>query len=95
MKKPAIYILSNKKNGTIYVGVTSDLVKRIHQHKSDSIEGFTARYKLKNLVYYELHGNMLTAIAREKQIKSGSRKRKAQLIESVNKEWKDLFSSII
>lgn len=95
MKKPAIYILSNKKNGTIYVGVTSDLVKRIHQHKSDAIEGFTARYKLKDLVYYELHGDMLGAITREKQIKSGSRRKKVQLIKSINKEWKDLFNSII
>ena len=93
MKQPAIYIVTNKKNGTLYTGVTSNLPKRIHEHKNAS-EGFTAKYGCKNLVYYEILEDMENAIAREKQIKAGSRKKKIALIESVNPEWRDLYNNI-
>ncbi len=86
--------MANKKNGTIYVGVTSNLLERIFQHKNDLCEGFTKKYQCKNLVYYELLGDMLEAIAREKQIKSGSRAKKVKLIESLNGDWRDLYKDI-
>lgn len=92
---PAIYILASKRNGTLYTGVTSDLVKRIWQHKNDLVEGFTRRYRVHTLVYYELHSTMLDAIAREKQIKAGSRQAKLKLIESQNPEWHDLYEGIL
>ena len=87
MKQPAVYILANGKNGTLYTGVTSDLVKRIWQHQEDLVESFTKRYQVHTLVYYELCDDMLSAIAREKQIKAGSRKKKILLIESNNADW--------
>jgi predicted GIY-YIG superfamily endonuclease len=96
MKKfPAVYIMANKKNGTLYTGVTSNLIQRIYQHKNELIEGFTQRYNCKYLVYYELYQDMMNAIAREKQIKAGSRKKKIMLIESINSEWLDLYSSLL
>ena len=95
MKQPAVYILANHKNGTLYTGVTSDLVKRVWQHKEDLAEGFTKRYQVHTLVYYELCDDMLSAIGREKQIKAGSRQKKIQLIESNNLDWLDLYSNII
>jgi len=92
MKKcPAIYIMANKKYGTLYAGVTSNLIKRIYQHKNGLTPGFTQRYDCKHLVYYELHEDMVNAIAREKQIKAGSRKKKIALIESMNPDWLDLY----
>ena len=94
-KQPAIYILSNKKNGTLYTGVTSNLVQRIHQHKENTFKGFTGRYDCKNLVYYEVFDDMENAILREKQIKGGSRKKKIALIEGLNPEWMDLYSQIV
>jgi predicted GIY-YIG superfamily endonuclease len=94
MKQPAVYIMTNRRNGTIYTGVTSDLAKRVWQHKNGTV-GFSARYDCKLLVWYELHGEMLPAIAREKQLKGGSRKRKLTLIEALNPEWKDLYDSIV
>jgi predicted GIY-YIG superfamily endonuclease len=90
-KCPAIYIMANKRNGTLYTGVTSDLVKRIYQHKNAVMPGFTRRYDCKYLVYYEIFGDMLGAIKREKQIKAGSRKKKIALIEAMNPEWLDLY----
>lgn len=78
---PAIYIMENKRNGTLYTGVTNDLIRRIYQHKDGETEGVTKRYGCKQLVYYELHGDMLSAIDREKQIKGGSRKMKLSMIE--------------
>ena len=81
---PAIYIMANKRNGTLYVGVTSDLLKRVYQHKYAKIDGFTKRYGCKLFVYYEQHEDMNSAIVREKQIKGGSRKKKLALIESMN-----------
>jgi putative endonuclease len=94
MKQPAVYIMASRRNGTIYTGVTSDLPKRVWQHKNGTT-GFTARYECKLLVWYELHGEMLPAIAREKQLKAGSRGRKLALIEGMNPEWEDLYESIV
>ena len=95
MKQPVVYILASSKNGTLYTGVTSDLVKRIWQHREDLVESFTKRYQVHALVYYELCDNMLGAIAREKQIKAGSRKKKILLIESNNADWLDLYATIV
>ena len=95
MKQPAVYILASGKNGTLYTGVTSDLVKRIWQHREDMGDGFTKRYQVHALVYYELCDDMLSAIAREKQIKAGSRKKKIALIAISNTDWLDLYFSIV
>jgi putative endonuclease len=95
MKQPAVYILASGKNGTLYTGVTSDLVKRIWEHKQDLADGFTKQYQVHSLVYYELCDDMLGAIAREKQIKAGSRNKKILLIESNNPDWLDLYASIV
>lgn len=95
MKQPAVYILASGRHGTLYTGVTSDLVKRVWQHKHDAVPGFTQRYRVHDLVYFELCDDMLTAIAREKQIKGGSRSRKVALIESVNADWRDLYGEIV
>jgi putative endonuclease len=94
-RSPAIYILSNKPNGTLYTGVTNDLAKRIWQDKNRMTQGFTCRYNLTQLVYFELFDNMYEAISREKQIKAGSRAAKVRLIESINSEWKDLYRDIL
>ncbi len=94
-KKPAIYILANKRNGTLYTGVTSDLIQRIHQHKEKITGGFSKKYGCANLVYFEMHETMKAAITREKQIKSGSRNKKLFLIETKNPEWQDLYNEII
>ncbi|MDP2110130.1 MAG: GIY-YIG nuclease family protein [Thiobacillus sp.] len=94
-KQPVVYILASKRNGTLYIGVTSDLVKRIWQHKNDLADGFTKQYSVHLLVYYELADEMSAAIAREKQIKGGSRARKIALIESMNPGWRDLYDDIL
>jgi len=93
-KKPAVYILSNRKNGTLYIGVTSDLIKRIYEHKSHTVEGFTKRYGVDKLVYYELHNSIEEAIFREKQLKKWRRAWKIELIESFNREWEDLYTTL-
>jgi len=93
--QPAVYILASKPHGTLYVGVTSDLVKRIWQHKINLAEGFTQKYAVHVLVYFELHATMLTAITREKQLKAGSRARKLALIESTNPSWSDLYPGLL
>lgn len=90
-----IYIMTNNKGWTLYIWVSSNLVQRIYQHKEWLIEWFTKRYWLKNLVYYEECSTMENAIIREKQLKWGSRQQKIDLIESNNKEWKDLYDQII
>ncbi len=91
----AIYIMTNANNTTLYIGVTSDLRKRIFEHKTNAYpESFTARYKLHKLVYFEGFHRIEDAIAREKQLKAGSRKKKIDLINSFNIEWKDLFENI-
>jgi putative endonuclease len=92
--QPAIYILANFKNGAIYTGVTSDLQKRIYQHKIGYYEGFTEKYNCKSLVYFELLDRMENALFREKQIKGGSRKDKIKLIEGFNPEWLDLYDEL-
>lgn len=89
-----IYILTNKGNGVFYTGVTGDLVKRVYQHREKQVEGFTCRYNVNKLVYFETCNDPGVAIKREKQIKGGSRKKKIQLIERMNPEWKDLFPEI-
>ena len=95
MKQPCVYIMTNKRNGTLYVGVTSDLVQRAGQHKQGDIKGFTADYDCKTLVGFEPHEQMEAAILREKQIKGGSRNKKLLLIEAVNPEWNDLYDQIL
>lgn len=89
-----VYIVTNKRNGTLYVGVTSDLKKRIYQHKNKDIEGFTKKYDLDTLVWYEVHDDVTEAILREKQLKKWKRKWKLELIETKNAEWKDLYNEI-
>jgi putative endonuclease len=94
MKKelhPCIYIMSNKHNGVLYTGVTSNLFKRVSEHKNKLVDGFTNRYNVTKLVYYEEYETMPEAIAREKQIKGGSRQKKLDLINSRNPEWNDLY----
>lgn len=91
VRLPAVYIMSNKARGTLYTGVTSNLAGRVWQHKKRITRGFTARYGLDLLVYFETADTMRAAIEREKQIKSGSRRRKIRLIENMNPEWKDLY----
>lgn len=94
-KQPAVYILASKINGTLYVGVTSELVTRIWQHKNNVLEGFTKRYRVHQLVWYELHDTMPSAIQREKQIKEWKRSWKLGLIEGENPEWLDLYHRLI
>jgi putative endonuclease len=95
MKQPAVYIMANKARGTLYTGVTSNLVQRVYQHKNGITGGFSKRYGCKMLVYYVIGGNMEGAILREKQIKAGSRQDKIDLVESMNPGWIDLYNSII
>ena len=90
-KQPCVYMLANKRNGTLYIGVTSDLPNRTSLHKQDLIEGFTNRYGVHRLVYYEMHDMMSDAIRREKRLKKWNRAWKVRLIESINPEWTDLF----
>jgi len=94
-RQPAIYIMANKRNGTLYTGVTSDLIKRVYQHKEGIADGFTKKYQCKQLVYYEQFEEMIVAIAREKQIKAGSRKKKLKMIESLNPTWRDLYGTLL
>ena len=94
-KQPAVYILASKRKGTLYTGVTSNLIKRIWEHKNCVVEGFTQRYNVHQLVWYELHENMESAIMREKQLKNWRRKWKMELIEEKNPEWFDLYSTIV
>jgi len=94
-KQPAVYILASKRNGTLYIGVTSDLVKRIWEHRNDMVEGFTKRYNVHRLVWYELHENMESAIEREKRLKEWKRKWKLELVESTNPNWLDLYYTIV
>ena len=92
--QPAIYIMASQCNGTLYVGVTSNLPQRAFQHREGLAPGFTARYGCKLLVYYEFYPDMDSAIAREKQIKGGSRAKKLALIEKVNPHWHDLYEQL-
>jgi len=90
-----VYILFNKRNGTLYTGVTSNLARRIYDHKNKVIKGFASTYGIDKLGYYEIHDTVVSAIEREKKIKGSSRKKKLALIESMNPEWKDLYDTIV
>ena len=93
-KHPAVYILASKRNGTLYTGVTTDLKRRIWEHKDNQVEGFTKKYQVHLLVYVEKYDDIRYALQREKQIKAGSRKKKIALIEDFNPEWNDLYELI-
>ncbi len=95
MKQPCVYILASRRNGTLYVGVTSNLVKRIWEHKNGLADGFTRRHDIHELVYFEQHLDMVTAIRREKQIKRWRRSWKLGLIEERNPYWHDLYETVI
>lgn len=95
MKKPAVYILASKKNGTLYIGVTSDLMKRTWQHKNHIVSGFTEQYQVNRLVYFEQLDDMESAIMREKALKKWQRAWKIRLIEKTNPDWLDLYDEII
>jgi putative endonuclease len=95
MKQPTVYILTNKKNGTLYIGVTSNLIQRIWQHKNNLAPGFTQKYKLHHLVWYECHHDMYSAISREKQLKNWKREWKIALIEENNSGWNDLYQFLL
>ncbi len=90
-----VYILTSKRNGTLYTGVTSDLIRRVFEHKNDLIDGFTNKYQVHKLVHYEIFSDINEAIAREKQIKSWQRSWKKNLIEKVNPRWIDLYDDLI
>jgi putative endonuclease len=90
-----VYILASKRNGTLYTGVTSDLIQRVWQHKHDMVKGFTQKYGVKKLMYYEVHDDPESAITREKQIKKWRRKWKLRLIEEKNPQWTDLYDEIV
>ena len=90
-----VYILTNKYNKVLYVGITNDLIRRTYEHKNNLVEGFTSKYNVHKLVYYDLTGDVMSAITREKQIKGWTRDKKIKLIESMNPEWKDLYNEIL
>ena len=94
MKQPCVYILASKRNGTLYVGVTSNLVQRVWQHKNDLVAGFTKRYGVHTLVWYEGHETMESAIGRERAIKEWKRAWKLELIEQGNSAWRDLYGEL-
>jgi putative endonuclease len=93
-KQPCVYLLASKRNGTLYVGVTSDLIKRVWEHKNHVADGFTKRYGVDRLVWYEVHETMESAIGREKALKEWQRAWKLELIEKFNPDWKDLYDSV-
>lgn len=93
-KQYCVYIMTNKVNTVLYTGMSGNLEDRVFQHKMSQVEGFTKRYKVTKLVYYEVYPDPLSAIAREKQIKAGSRQKKIDLINSVNPNWKDLYAEL-
>ena len=95
VRQPAVYILANKRNGTLYIGVTRNLQQRVWEHKNDLVEGFTKKYGVHRLVYYELHEDMMAVIRREKQMKKWNRTWKLELVETQNPEWEDLWEGII
>lgn len=95
MKSYFVYILASKRNGTLYIGVTNDLIRRVYEHKQDLVDGFTKRYQVHNLVYFETTSSIDGAIRREKQIKKWNRAWKIDLIEKNNLEWKDLYPELL
>jgi len=94
MNQYYVYILASKKNGMLYIGVTNDLIRRVYEHKNGLIDGFTKKYNVKLLVYYEIHQDINEAIKREKALKKWLRKWKIELIEKINSDWKDLYDEI-
>jgi putative endonuclease len=94
-RHPVVYIMANFRNGTLYVGVTNNLLRRVWEHKNNLSEGFTKNYSIHTLVYYEFFESMLEAIEREKKLKSGTRNKKLKMIEKMNPEWGDLYESLI
>jgi putative endonuclease len=90
-----VYILASRRNGTLYIGVTSDLIKRVYEHKSDLVDGFTKRYAVHDLMYFETVDDIDSAIAREKQIKRWNRVWKVRLIEKLNPHWRDLYLDLL
>jgi putative endonuclease len=95
MNQYYVYIMASKKNGTLYIGVTNDLIRRVYEHKNDLIEGFTNKYSVHLLVFYEIHNDINNAIQREKRLKKWNRAWKIELIEKENPEWNDLFDGLI
>ena len=93
-RQPAVYILASKRNGTLYIGLTSNLIQRIWEHKNNLVEGFTKRYSVHKLVWYELHESMESAIEQEKRLKEWKRQWKLELIERTNPNWQDLYDTI-
>jgi predicted GIY-YIG superfamily endonuclease len=94
MKQPCVYIVANRRNGTLYTGITSNPPKRAFEHREGVVKGFAAKYGCKMLVWYELHATMIDAITREKQIKAGSRAKKLALIEALNPDWSDPYDTL-
>lgn len=90
-----VYILASKRNGTLYIGVTNNLIRRVYEHKNDLIEGFTKKYRVHYLVYYEMTRDVKSAIEREKRLKKWNRKWKLELIEKMNPQWKDLYDGLV
>ncbi len=95
MKQPCVYVMASERNGTLYIGTTSNLAQRVWQHKSDIAEGFTKRYGIHTLVWYESYADMLSAIARERDLKEWKRAWKLALIEASNPSWRDLYEGVI
>jgi putative endonuclease len=95
VKQPCVYILASARNGTLYTGVTSDLVRRVWEHKNNLVQGFTRRYALHTLVWFEVHDDMLAAITREKAIKGWKRRWKLEVIEAMNPSWRDLYPDLL
>jgi putative endonuclease len=95
MKQPCVYMMANRRNGTLYIGVTSNLPRRAFEHREGLVKGFSSMYRCKVLVWYEAHDTMIDAIAREKQIKAGNRAKKLALVEALNPQWLDLFKTLI
>lgn len=94
-KQPCVYILASQRNGTLYISVTSDLIKRVYQHRMNMVDGFTKRYAIHDLVWYEIHERMDSAILREKQLKKWSRREKIRIIEQLNNQWQDLWPELV
>jgi putative endonuclease len=95
MKQPCVYLLASKRNGTLYIGVTANLVARVSQHRDAQIDGFTRKYGVHMLVWFEFHATMLEAIAREKSLKEWKRAGKIELIEATNPHWLDLYRALV
>ena len=95
MRQACVYILASKRNGTLYIGVTSNLVKRIHEHRNEYVAGFTSKYQVHRLVYFEVCADIEGAIVREKQLKKWNRQWKIELIEKINPDWDDLYPTLL